>query len=434
MTSSRPRAATSTESGAVVPLQALTTRARSTGTLNLQGRPAIRRAVMLLLAVLLSAIAQGCASVRERNPVPEELIDAVQIPGLPYVRFWGDELPPDLEERLAQMRARVEAGEFEGRSRSGIYLAISGGGANGAFGAGLLIGWTEAGDRPEFDIVTGVSTGALTAPFAFLGSEYDRQLREIYTTISTADVLERRGTLAALTGDAMASSDPLKKLIAKYFDEELMRAIAAEFEKVRVLLVATTNLDAARPVVWNISRIAASGAPNALELIRSVLLASASIPGAFPPVYVEVEASGRRYDEMHVDGSAASQVFLYPAALDSRRIVEALGFEGRQRVYVVRNSLLMPRWSAVEPKLLPIVGQSIDTLIKMQGIGDLYRIFLGAQRDGMEFYLAHIPRDFEDVPKEPFDQEYMQKLFDLGYNLARSGYRWDRAPPGMTPP
>lgn len=397
--------------------------------------PPGRRAAGRVGIVLGLCLAAGCATVRERRPVPEELAERAVIPGIPRARFFGDTVPPWLDESLRELeRRRIEDPDREVPERSGCYLAISGGGANGAYGAGLLKGWTESGTRPLFDMVTGISTGALTAPFAFLGPEYDQQLEEVYTTIRTEDIVELRGTIEGLTGDAMADTGPLRQLIARYVNEEVRQAIAREHGKGRGLLVATTNLDAGRPVIWSLGRIAASDDPNALELIHSVLLASASIPGAFPPVYIDVEVDGERYDEMHVDGGAASQVFLYPASLDWRRVTEALEIRGEQHVYVIRNSLLQPQWKVVKPTLFPIVGRTIDTLIKTQGVGDLYRIYLGAQRDGLNYRLAYIPDGFEEVPAEAFDPVYMRKLFDFAREKAKNGYPWDEAPPGMTPP
>jgi hypothetical protein len=200
------------------------------------------------------------------------------------------------------------------------------------------------------------------------------------------------------------------------------------------LFIGTTNLDAKRPVIWNIGGIAKSGAPNALELVHDILLASASIPGAFTPVYIEVEADGRRYDEIHVDGGTSSQVFLYPASLDMRWAMRQIGLKGKSRIYVIRNSRIEPDWETVKPRIVPILGNTISTLIRTQGIGDLYRIYLGAQRDGMDYNLAFIPSDFKEKPKESFDPEYMGKLFDLGYQVAKNGYPWKKAPPGFEPP
>lgn len=166
--------------------------------------------------------------------------------------------------------------------------------------------------------------------------------------------------------------------------------------------------------MWNIDRIATSGDRKALALVRQVLLASASISGAFPPVYIEVEANGQRYDEMHVDGGASAQVFLYPASLDWREASDQMGLQGEGRVYAIRNAELEPEWNAVKPKFAPIISRTISSLIRTQGTGDLYRIYPGARCDGLDYNLASIPADFDRELKEPFDPAYMQALFDLG--------------------
>jgi predicted acylesterase/phospholipase RssA len=385
--------------------------------------------ILLLLYIFMTS----CASVPERKPLPEDLSELSNVPGFgENIRFWGDNPPPFLPDWEKMSRSELSAKYPDLVGREHNYLAISGGGANGALGAGLLIGWTETGNRPEFSIVTGVSTGALTAPFAFLGSAYDAQLREVYTSYSTKDLVKLRNKLAMVTGDAVASTEPLQAVIAKYVNEDMLQAIAKEYrDKGRTLLIGTTNLDAMRPVIWNISRIASSGNPNALELVRKLLLASASIPVAFPPVYIEVEANGQRYDEMHVDGGAANQVFLYPLGIDWQRVIEMFDVKGTPSVYVIRNSRLAPQYQDVSPKLGPIAGRTIDSLIRNQGIGDMFRMYLGARRDGLDYHLAVIPADFQEKSKEPFDLEYMGKLFDLGYRMAKQGYPWEKVPPGM---
>lgn len=390
---------------------------------------------LILLSFMVALLGlTGCASVPKRTPLPEEFTGIAQIPGIPKARIWGDEPPPYAEAWFNSTRAELEA-QYPALLRSQHnYLAISGGGQKGAFGAGLLVGWTAAGNRPEFSMVTGISTGALIAPFAFLGPAYDAQLKEVYTTYSTKDFVKKRNILTAITGDAAASMEPLKALMPKYINQQMLDAIAAEHRKGRRLLVGTTNLDAGRPVIWSIGSIAVSGHPKALELVQKVLLASASIPAAFPPVYIEVEAHGQRYDEIHVDGGAASQVFLYPLGTDWRRVVEKLEVEGTPNVYVIRNASLEPEWKGVKPKLAPIAGRSISSLIRTQGIGDMYRIYLGAKRDGLDYNLTYIPDDFDEKSKEAFDPEYMGKLFDLGYRLAKHGYPWVKAPPGFESP
>lgn len=280
-------------------------------------------------------------------------------------------------------------------------------------------------------MVTGISTGALMAPFAFLGSSYDAQVKEMYTTYSTKDFVIKYNILKTLTGSSAVDTAPLEKMLAKYVNQQIMEAIAAEYKKGRRLYIATTNIDAKRPVIWNIGLIASSGQPGALELIHKALLASASIPAIFPPVLFEVEANGMRYDEMHVDGGAASQVFLYPADLDWKLVIQKFEVKGTVKAYVIRNSFLKPDWETVHPKILPIAGVSISSLIRTQGIGDMYRIYLDCQRDGLDYNLAYIPETFDLESTEDFDPVYMGKLFDLGYQMARNGYPWDKAPPGF---
>ncbi len=226
------------------------------------------------------------------------------------------------EEAINSFRTELEqwqAAGNKGPMPPANFLAISGGGENGAYGAGLLCGWTEAGTRPEFKLVTGISTGALTAPFAFLGPAYDQQLKDVYTTITAKDVLEERGIFAAIWNDAMADNAPLQNLVAKYVDADLLAAIAAEHRKGRNLLVGTTNLDARRGVVWDIGKIAEYGTPEALELVRKILIASAAIPGAFPPMMFDVEANGTKYQEMHVDGGANCPAFRLSGPATRRR-------------------------------------------------------------------------------------------------------------------
>lgn len=365
----------------------------------------------------------------KRNPVPRELCSrAVVLPGVPRVRYWGDSPPPWYDAWLATPKEELHAQYpgFVGVEHN--YLAISGGGAAGAFGAGLLTGWTRSGTRPEFLIVTGISTGALTAPFAFLGPEWDHHLEQVYTTFSTSDLV-RKTPLAALTSSAMFSTKGLQDMIAGFFDETVMEAVATEFrDKGRLLIIGTTNLDTLRPIIWNITRIAASGHPDALGLIRKILLASASIPIAFPPVTIEVEVDGRRYDEMHVDGGATAQVFLYPAGVDWTKLRERLEVKGRPNVYLIRNSRFTPDWKPMKPLLMPIALRTVQSLIRTQGIGDTFRVYLAAQRDGLNFHLANIPDDFDKQPKEQFDPVYMRQLYDLGHDLAKSGHTWKSAP------
>jgi predicted patatin/cPLA2 family phospholipase len=390
--------------------------------------------ILSIIFILSALLLSGCATGHKRNPLPEAYGDIAQIPYIPDARIWGDTLPPEIQEKLAEVKEQIREKDPEAKYKPIDYLTISGGGANGAFGTGLLVGWTAAGNRPDFWIVTGISTGALIAPFAFLGPEYDAKLKKLYTTTSTKDILKKRSLFSILTADSAADTKPLREILEEVIDVKMLEDIVAEHDKGRRLFIGTTNLDAKRSVIWSIGVIAKSGAPNALQLVRDILLASASIPGAFTPVYIEVEANGRRYDEIHVDGGTSSQVFLYPASLDMRWGMRQIGFKGKSRIYVIRNSRIEPDWETVKPKIVPILSNTVDTLIRTQGIGDLYRIYIGAQRDGIDYNLAFIPSDFEEKPKETFDPVYMGKLFDLGYQMAQNGYPWEKAPPGFEPP
>jgi len=376
----------------------------------------------------------GCATAPKRNPLPVEFKDIAKIPYIPDARFWGDKLPPHILKSLEEEKFQIQLKNPEVKSATINYLALSGGGEDGAFGAGLLVGWTQAGNRPVFRVVTGISTGALTAPFAFLGAEYDGTLRTLFTTTSTKKILKKRSIFSIFNADSITHDDPLRQIVADIIDGAMLEKIAIEHNKGRRLFIGTTNLDAERPVIWNVGAIAASGGTDALELVHNVLLASAAIPGIFTPIYFKVEANGQTYDEIHVDGGAASQVFLYPAGLDLQWMEQQIGLEGDDHIYIIRNSRLEPEWTSVAPKVIPIVERSVQSLIRNQGIGDLYRIYLGAQRDDLDYHLAYIPSDFHDKPKEQFDPEYMKKLFHLGYQLAKDGYPWEKTPPGFEPP
>jgi predicted acylesterase/phospholipase RssA len=310
-------------------------------------------------------------------------------------------------------------------------LAVSGGGENGAFGAGLLCGWTEHGDRPTFELVTGVSTGALIAPFAYLGSGYDAQLRPVYTELSPDKVLIKRGITAALFDDALTDNYPLFITISSYLNEALLAAIAKAYDEGRLLLIGSTDLDAQQPVIWNIGAIAKSGHPRALDTVRRVLLASAAVPGAFPPTMINVTLNGKPYQEMHVDGGAFAQAFLYPVATMRQRRERMQ--RGEQvisaQAYVIRNARLDPEWAKVERRTLSIAGRAISTMIAASGYNDVVRIYNNVQRDGIGYNLAYIGNDFTQTPLEPFDAGFMRALFDYGYQRGRRGYDWAHKPP-----
>ena len=393
----------------------------------------IQRPIFPWVAVIVALFLSGCSSVPERRALPPEYTLDAAIPGIPEARFWGDEWPTfSVEKFESYTDSDLKENFSKLYNQPHNYLAISGGGANGAFGAGLLRGWTATGVRPEFSMVTGVSTGALTAPFAFLGSDYDDVIKKVYTTTTTSDVVKKRNPLSALLGDSIADTAPLQHLIEKYVNVEIINAIAVEHGKGRRLFIGTVNLDAGRAVIWNIGAIASSDHPEKEKLIHDVLRASSAIPVAFPPVVIPVEANGQTYDEMHVDGGTGTQVFVYPAAIDWQKITQLLKVKGNPKVYVIRNSFLDPDYLGMKRNVLPIASRTIDSLIRTQGIGDLYQIYALCERDNNDFNLAYISSDFREKPTEAFDPVYMTKLMEYGYQLGIQGYPWQSTPPGFT--
>lgn len=381
--------------------------------------------------LLLASALAGCAGTLPRNAVPEALVTRAAIGGMPLVRYWGDASAAELDiivaRTLHQFRSSSKRPPGR-RDKIENFLALSGGGSDGAFGAGLLVGWTEAGTRPRFKVVTGISTGALIAPFAFLGSEYDHVLETIYTRYGTKDLIDLQPVAALLGAPAVADNSRMVELLNRYVDRKLLAAVAREYRKGRWLLVGTTNLDAQRPVIWNMGGIADSGHPRALELFRKVLLASAAIPGVFPPVMINVEAGGRRFEELHVDGGATKEVFLAPAQFMFSSIDRRLGYRPVRNLYVVCNCRLQPQWKAVKASALKVASRSISTLIKNQGISDIALLFERSRRQNFRFHLAAIPSDFKKVSSEPFDQIYMRALFERARDLGRSGDHWARTP------
>jgi Patatin-like phospholipase len=379
----------------------------------------------------------GCASL-PRDPVPPAYADKVAVLDGSQVRYWGDRAPSNIHALAAEKWAQVKATRpyllKQGTRPQISFLAVSGGGSDGAFGAGLLVGWTARGNRPEFDIVTGISTGALTAPFAFLGPRYDPALKQVYTTYSTDQLVTKQPIRGLLGGEGLASNAPLAQVIAGYVDEDFLKQVAHENARGRRLLIGTTNLDAQRPVIWDMGKIASSGDPRALELFRNVLLASAAIPGVFPPVYIEVKVEGQVREEMHVDGGTTNQVFLLPTQIRSGAMDAKLGINPVRHLYIIRNGRVAPEFKAVKASTLAIAGRSISTLIKTQGIGDLYQMYEFAQENHVDYNVTYIPGNFPDTSTEAFDPKYMSQLFDLGFKLGKSGTEWKKTPPRLSNP
>ena len=401
-----------------------------------------------LIALLLMVSISGCASVVRLPAVPQDETTTARVLDIPLARFWLD--PYDtafltiIDQSLTTYLNHPDLSETP--PYEDAFLVISSGRDGGAFGAGFMKGWSDAGTRPEFTMVTGISTGALIAPFVFAGSEYDDAMEAAFSHSSPGDIYRERGLLKSLFGDALYDTDPLKQKIAESIDQPLLQRIADEYAKGRLLFIGTTNLDARIPVVWNMGAIAASSHPDAPELFHRIVLASASIPGLFPPVLISVKTDSGVYNEMHVDGGTTGQLFAYPSWISTRLFDEEYRDYFKQTTsaeqieifnqiktsaYVIRNDQLGNKWKAVEPDTASIAYNAIETLTHTLGDRDVDRIYYQARRDNIDFNLAAIGTDFQADHQRDYDQAYMQALFEYGYRQAANGYHWMKTPPGI---
>lgn len=377
----------------------------------------------------------GCSTL-PRNAVPTELMGKAGIPGMPDVRAPAGRPSLAMSQDLARSFKQESPDEFPLGPDGAVHyahLALSGGGANGAFGAGFLNGWTKTGKRPVFKIVTGVSTGALMAPFAFLGPAYDDAMREFYTTTASRNIFRVLSFIPQLlSGESFADSAPLRLLIEQHVNAEFLRQIAQAHAAGRRLYVGTVDLDSQRLVIWNMGLIAANGRPEALALFRQVMLASASIPVAFPPVFFEVEADGLRYDEMHVDGGVAANVFATGGVFNFPEARNGVGRgSARTDVYIIHNGQLLPVPQPTTRSLRSIARRSFESASKAGFVGDLFRIYSVALREQAGFNWITMPNGVELAGDELFDPVLMRSLYDLGYDKALAGATWSTVPPGL---
>jgi predicted acylesterase/phospholipase RssA len=380
-----------------------------------------------------ASLLTGCATLPMSPLVPAQVAGRAEVSPFTRIRLWGDASPAEIQAYLAAeaplLKAQSAAFSRSQGSPTLHSLSISGGADDGAFSAGLIVGWGQRGDRPTFELVTGVSAGSLVAPFAFLGRDYDAALATVFTANSAGQIYRATPLSGLLGGPSVADNAPLAALIASYVDTRMMRALARERSKGRYLIIGTTNLHAERPVFWDIGRIAQTGTPEALELIRKVLLASAALPGIFPPVEISVEFEGKRYSEFHVDGGPTRQVFLSPIGFSFREVDAIRGIKPRRRAWVIRNGKLRPEYETTTISASSIAVRALATLTKNQSLGDLNSIYERARADGIDFNLASIPMDFEAPRPSPFALEYMTPLYEKGVEIGRAGNQWAKAPP-----
>lgn len=343
--------------------------------------------------------------------------------GMPAgVRIFADE--EDLTGNAFAAEMRKGLAKSAGRSGLDI-LALSGGGQDGAYGAGVLNGWSKKGTRPEFDVVTGISTGALIAPFAFLGSDYDGVLKRFFTTTDRQRIARLRVFDALFDGGSLARSTPLENAITKELSDDVLKRIGLEHQKGRRLYVGTTNLDAERPVIWDIGRIASIGTPEANQLARRVILASASIPVVFNPIPIKVTNGEKTREELHVDGGLTQHIFAYPMSFSMHKFLKKKGLSSKKNtIWLVYNKRLEPRYQAQNTGLTHMAARTISTLLRMQAIGEGVFIISLARRDGLRVNALPVPLNFETKSKDLFDRDYMQALFARGRKDGQSGSTW----------
>lgn len=355
----------------------------------------------------------------KRLPAPpnDRHVEAVGFPGVRLSVDQADDALRQAADRLAPLRSLLGRDEFN-------ILALSGGAAGGAYGAGVLTGLSKAGRRPDFAIVTGVSTGALIAPLAFLGSAWDERLTDAYVGGHAAELLSLRRLNSAL-GPSIFKGESLDRLVETFVDAEMVEAVAAEHLKGRRLLIATTNLDSQRAVVWDLGEIATRGGEDALKLFRTLLVASSSVPGIFPPKLIDVEVEGRLHQEMHVDGGVAAPLFLMPDALLHWR---NLGPRFRRgRVHVIVNTVLDPAPQSTPPGVASIMSRSFDTMLRFSYRQALSLAAGFCTRHNLPLSVASIPGSFEGFNLLKFETELMKRIYDAGVEQAMAGTAWTSA-------
>ena len=373
---------------------------------------------VLILFCLLLATA-GCVSGTRTSFGPEDRMSAAPMgvqaaDNRPY-RFYLDD-----PGQVAVFEARLRAGMPIGPDGHRDIVALSGGGANGAFAAGLMTGWTASGTRPDMEVVTGVSTGALAASFVFLGPDWDDELTEAYTGGAASDLLQPQG-LGALFGSGVYRGEPLRALVDHYIDDRVLQAVAAEATRGRMLLVATTDLDSQRGVVWDMGAIARRGGPEALTLFRLVLVASASVPGAFPPVLIPSEGGGHRFEEMHVDGGVATPFLALPETFWS--FEDEAGDLRGGRIHVIVNGRTGAGFKITRDSMGTVLARSLDIMLRTSLVSTLAGNRAFAERNGLEFHYAALPDDSAADPLD-FRLEAMRGVYDVGRAGAVDGSIW----------
>jgi predicted acylesterase/phospholipase RssA len=372
---------------------------------------------------LVGIVAAGCIAPVRQPSVPPE-ISTAKLRDIDAPAGSAPKADTDVLAVLPKMIGRGQGDERVATRSPQNYLALSGGGVFGAYSVGLLNGWTNSGTRPHFDVVTGISTGALIATYAFLGPRYDERLRNDYSEFGSDKVYKGRRKVSLLWSDSAVTSEPLEKRIEAAVTDDVLAEVAAAHAAGRRLYIGTTNLDTRKLVIWDMGAIASSGRPEARQLYRQVLLASASVPGFFPPVLIDVEIDGRKYQEMHVDGGTNTSVFFQPYMLnlDPNDIRSRVG----SNLYVILAGKIFDDPHSVEPSILNIAGTGLRTMLYAGARSDLGRLYTLAEVTGVNFHLASTAQDFPiNTDSLTIDTKEMRRLYDEGYRQGLNGGEWN---------
>lgn len=379
----------------------------------------IRRSIRTLILLLSAALVlSGCTHTPERAFDAREADNAL-IAGYGEIRAYRYS---PRNEALARHRDWMVKTQSDRKN----ILMISGGGGSGAFGVGVLAGWTATNMRPRFDVVTGVSTGALIAPYAFLGPAYDKTLVHLFTSGVAQELVAINGPFGVF-GSSLLKPGPLKKHVERFITPNVLNQIAAEHRNGRRLLVLTTNLDTQRGVIWNMGAIAASGNPDALKLFRDVIVASASVPGVLPPVMIQATSNGRQFQELHSDGGSTSQILTPPLLVENALFPER-PVQQKVNLYVIVNNALIPEFDVTPNRTVSSLGRAYSTFLKSQAQSELTALYNHARRTGANFHVASIEAQIPYSMLNPLDRNYMHAVYRLGYEQTTSGALWKDTP------
>lgn len=391
--------------------------------------PEAHRLGRSLRILLLSTAFAACSATRPEPP-PAGASYTTPVGAIPIDESWKElDEAPRLNQLVEEARSHLRRIAESSGDEPVPYrvLALSGGGSRGAYGAGVLVGWTETGRRPEFNIVTGISTGALIATFAFLGPEYDESLWA-FTAVDQEQVFEPVGFFDGIFGESFARTAPLRSLIESEIDESTLEAVAREHAAGRRLFIGTTNLDARMFTIWDMGAIASSDSPEKLSLYHDILLASASLPVLFPPVYIPVEGPNGRYWQMHVDGGVRRNAFYFDfveALTTFDDSIEEPSYDAQ--LYVLYNGKLRANavYEPVDPKVTSIATASLAALMRSNTLGNLYALYVHAVISGSDFHITFIPREFPlEGTMSDFDREEMTRLFEFGRKCSLDDTCW----------